>query len=254
MKFLEWFDRKLIYIDSVDELKELKMHYIITDINILKKVYNAYKHTGILDLEEIKIGRIDGDKKDIYYFLANDKYLNLDSVFQFIRDMKGFDISSKLDKEVIKKCFTFVMTLDGSSKDFDPNKEYYFLLSLNPDMFTLEYIKEVDLLLNKEIQSSNPTKLDDVIDTFIHIIESNPIFKYTIATNWEAFAIIGFEDEEKLSSYIEYREEHCNDNYNISMSKEDLEYLLNHTSHFTDYEPQVHYNNKDKNNDEPLLN
>lgn len=202
MKFQDWFDRKVEHFIDINELKRLKYHYITTDIYILKKLFNAYKHTGILDLSEIKIGIIDKEDRKFYYFIVNDEYLNLDSLFEYIRNIKGFELLDKLNRFDIENCFSFVMSADGS-KDFIPNQKYYFLLSLNPEMYELDYIKKLDKILNEKITKYNT--LDGIIDELIQLIKSDETFKYIIATNWEGFGIIGYETKDELNEYINLR-------------------------------------------------
>lgn len=234
MKFKDWFDEKLVVIDSSDvteEMQKLKYHYILTDIGILKKLYSAYKHTGLLDLGEVHIVKGKKDKKNLYFFAVDDKYINFDSIFEFIRNMKGFDILSTLDRDDIKKCFTFIMSPIGAFKDFEDNKEYYFLLSLNPDQYVLEYIESVECPLNIKISLSNT--LDGVIDEFINLVKTDSLFRYIVATNWENFAIIGFEAEEDMHLYFKNRRENSKESQMLIISKEDMERILKENSNFS---------------------
>lgn len=256
MKFQDWFDSRLKEYDSIEELQDSNMHYIVTDLFTLKKTYNAYKHTGLLNTEYVELGQIKDDENELYFFMVYDKYINFDSIFQYIKDIRGLNLVDELSKynykEALKDCFMFVMSLDGSDKELDENKEYYFYISLNPNNYNIKYINEIDNIFNKCIPDYK-VSIEHIETLIMSLLKDDKIFKYTFGTNWENVGVIAFETKEDLDYYLEHREKIFNKT-NISISKEDLDFLIKNATHYSEYEPQVHFNNKNNNGNEPLLN
>lgn len=222
MKFKDWFDSKLEPKDYTEkDIEDLCLSWSRINLDVLKKIYNAYKHTGLLDLDEVYIFKNSNLPKDYYYLAINDKVMNIEDIFSFTRQMVGNDILTKLDKEEFKKFFLFIYDKDTTYNDKD---KYFFLLSLNPNEYTTEYIETIEDLLNENITLHNT--VNGVIDEVIDLVKSNNYIKNVILSIWRDFAIMGFKSQVELTNYIKNRTLLEQDNIIKVESEEELKELL----------------------------
>ena len=201
MKFKDWFNEKLITVKNKADLDRLYCHILRCHIDILKHTYNAYKHTGILDLKEVCVIRVKDDEKNFYYLGVDDEYLNFDSIFNYIRSAIGYEIMKDIDKEFLRKVFMF--SFDNPLQELQPDDKYYFLITINPAHYALNYVERIEDLIGPYI--THYTSVSELLDEFIELMNTNDTIRYTISTIWEDFGIIAFESEENFYNYIKER-------------------------------------------------
>ena len=228
MKFKDWFDEKLITVYTEEELKELDFHSVRCNLKCLKKLYNAYKHTGLLYVDEVHIIRISNNPKDVYYFAADDKYINFDTVIDYLFNIIGYDLLSNIDKDTVKKYFLF--SYEHMNKEFKNDEKYYFTLTLNPNRYNIHYIRDIEYIITEamvQLDIDTYCTKEDMVDNFINLINTNEQIKNIIANVWRDFAILSFDSYSDLSSYNNMKLEDNIITRKLNISEDEMNKLLN---------------------------
>ena len=197
MEFKEWLDEKIIgEIDGHDIDASIDrssiVHFMPTWIDVLEKVYNVYKDTNILD--RIDVYSFNHE----YYNLAitqKSNFIEIDVVFDTMRFLNYNKIFTTLTKDIFSN---HIPIHKADSENF------YVLLTLDPYKMNLDYIKEVEDVLNENITLY--TNMDLLYEEFKNLIDTDAEFKLLIETNLEVFNIIQFESLKEYSKYFVSRD------------------------------------------------
>ena len=221
MKFRDWFESHLIELDNAERLRDLQVSFVGTSRNIVKKVYNVLKDTGLLELDCIYVYYIPHKPAPNYYLGFTDTAVDIAGIFEIAKHLTHMEHVNKLTEKDFKN-------LIKASKEIDYNKEYYCLLTLNPNDYGAEYIKNVEKILNANISQCN--SINSLYHEFKEQLQNNPIFKAIVQCSFESFGLLLFETREMYNEFLVWREEETENDPMTKIikvsSREELEDLL----------------------------
>lgn len=191
MKFQDWFDERVKVVYDVEELKKSNLNFIDTNIPIIKKIYNFYKNTSIIDILGIYKNETGTGRE---YLITLDGSIDVSGVFQNIKFLTINGILKNINKEYfINDC---LMKRNVKIN----NNNFYCILTLNPYEYSNEYIKSVEKVLNENIDTY--TNIDLLYDQFINELKTNSLFKAVLETTFLDFAIVCFKDKDEYKEFI----------------------------------------------------
>ena len=223
IKLIKWFKKKLVRIKTLDELREKVVHYAILDIPVMKKIYNLYKNTGLMDLDEIY--PIYLEENDVYFIGCDNDSLDVSSMFESIIILTySIELDMASEKDLIQFCLMFnsktgflvplrLQKDEEATKPYmvveDFEKEYYYLLSLNPYEEDIDHIHNVEIDLKRDILNSG--KIMDFLHNFKDLLSNDNKFKNIITLANRNFSVLVFESEQDREHYLISRDRQFGD-------------------------------------------
>lgn len=194
MKFKDWFDEKIIEIDDPKEYVE-KFNYVATTLDIVKKVYNLFKDTKLIDYIDIVYDH--DNHTDIFNYII----VFTNNLFDFKCVLDTVMIFNNIEriKHAKEDIGYFENTAISNPYHLDLDDDFYCLLTVNPNKYIPEYIIELEEYLNEGIDGH--TVMMNLYNQFTTKLESDKDFANLLSTIYNDFAIVCFESEDELNEY-----------------------------------------------------
>lgn len=196
MDFKTWLKEKTIGIitkEDLNDMSENDVQYMATNKDILENIYNLYKDTNILDFTDIYI--LKHERFD-YVLVFTNELIDSYNIFETTKFLNSNKTFKNINMESLKALFI------NDIEDYD---DFYVLLTLDPNIYKLDYVKKIEKLLNKTITKF--TNLDLLYKEFKNLLNSDIESRLIIQTNMANFGIIAFNSLEEYNNYIDDRDE-----------------------------------------------
>lgn len=195
MRFKDWLNDNMIKVKSVDDIPT-DLNFVNTNLYGVQNVYNILKNTTFLD--DIKIYYTDNGSI-FHYYICNGAYsYDLDAIYSMVRFLNKNAILNFISEEIFIRAFI-------CGRDIHETDTLYFLLTLNPTVYSAEYIKKVESILNKNITICNTVK--GLYKEFMNLIRTDDQFRNFIQSTYDGFGILSFKTKKEYDSYIQERNE-----------------------------------------------
>lgn len=203
MKFKNWLIDRLGTTNNEETLKE-HGSYIATFLNVIEKVYDAFKDTPLIDL--MSVYTIDDlsiikssplyRHKNVYFLTIKDDnaLIDLDLVFNYIKYLNSLSFLDTMTIEDFKDGL-----LLGNAKE---NEFFYCIVSMNPSECDPEYVVSVREVFKDTIGGTSGcfTNINELYNSFKEAMK-DPKINSLITSNFINLGILTFKSQEELNKY-----------------------------------------------------
>lgn len=188
MTFKEWVDSKIIHVEDIYSVDDDQTFYICTNLKILNKVYQAFKHTN--SMKYIKLYYIESEK-DYPYCIASE--ISMNDIYHLVSYLNRHDSHMAMTLDSFKRSI-------GNLAIRDNNEYFYCLFTVDPRRYGSGYTRKIEKILNKYLD--NYTTVTKLYEQFSDLVKNNDYFQYVIESH-EEFGIKIFNTEEDYLDYMQ---------------------------------------------------